>query len=146
MVETEIRDVMVKQFEQLPTEYWNTPTSLTKVFSEISGGGGAAAREASNPYHVIQKYLILEDWPGLVREMAAWVSKPVDPHLLRLMSHLVLVHRVLGVNGDTGAEDEILRCYTTYLMTKEKLGLVPWYVPHRVAVMDMTARRWWPRQ
>ena len=128
MVENEIRDVIVKQFEQLPTEYWNTPTSLNKVFSEISGGGGAAAKEASNPYHVIQKYLILDDWPGLVREMSLWVAKPVDPHLLRLMSHLVLAHRVLGVNGDTAAEDEILKCYTTYLMTKEKLGLVPWYV------------------
>ena len=128
MVETEIRDVMVKQFEQLPTEYWNTPTSMTKVFSEISGRGGSAAREATNPYHVIQKYLILDDWPGLVRELASWFSKPVDPHLMRLVSHLVLAHRVLGVNGDTGAEDEILTHYTSYLMGQEKLGLVPWYV------------------
>ena len=137
LVETEIRDVMVKQFEQLPTEYWNTPTSLSKVFSEISGSGGAAAREASNPYHVIQKYLILDDWPGLVREMSGWVSAPVDPHLLRLLAHLVLAHRVLGVNGDSGAEDEILRCYTTYLMTQEKLGLIPWYVS-RLPLQDQS--------
>ena len=128
MVETEIRDVFVKQFEQLPTEYWNTPTSLAKVFSEISGRGGGPSREGNNPYHVIQKYLILDDWPGLVREMAAWVSGQCDPHLLRLVSHLVLSHRVLGVNGDSEAEDEILKCYAAFLMDQEKLSLAPWYV------------------
>merc|ERR1719219_11051 len=46
MVETEIREVMVKRFEELPTEYWNTPTSMNKVFAEIVGRGGAPAREA----------------------------------------------------------------------------------------------------
>ena len=64
MVETEIRDVIVKQFEELPPDYWNTPVSMSKVFNEISGKGGAVARESTNPYHVIQKYLILNDWPG----------------------------------------------------------------------------------
>jgi len=128
MVETEIRDVIVKQFEELPPDYWNTPVSMSKVFNEISGKGGAVARESSNPYHVIQKYLILNDWPGLVREMATWVTKAMDPHLLRLISHLVLAHRVLGVNGDTGAEEDILQSYSKYLMGEDKLGLVPWYV------------------
>ena len=128
MVETEIRDVIVKQFEPLPTEYWNTPTSMSKVFSEISGRGGGAAREAGSPYHVIQRHLILDDWAGLVREMAAWAAAPLDPHLLRLAAHLVLAHRVLGVAADPGAEEAVLETYTRHLMAQDRLGLVPWYV------------------
>ena len=69
MVETEIRDVMVRRFEELPTEYWNTPTSMNKVFAEIVGRGGAPAREAESPYHIVQRFLVLDDWPGLVEEM-----------------------------------------------------------------------------
>ena len=31
MVETEVRETMVKSFEKMPSEYWNTPQSLSKV-------------------------------------------------------------------------------------------------------------------
>ena len=31
MVETEIRSTILKNFAELPTEYWNTPTSISKV-------------------------------------------------------------------------------------------------------------------
>ena len=129
MVETEIREKFLeKQFEPLPAPYWNTPVSLAKVFSEIAGRGGIVMREANNPYHVIQKYLILDDWPGLVRQMVGWLRTDIDPHLLRLLAHLVLAHRALGVNGEAGAEDEILTWFTKFLMSQDKAGLVPWYV------------------
>jgi len=146
MVETEIREkFLTKHFEPLAPQYWNTPVSLAKVFSQISGRGGSLMREANNPYHSIQKYLILDDWPGLVKEMAGWLSPDIDPHLLRLIAHLVLAHRALGVNGDDGAEDEILTCFTKYLMSQDKLGLVPWYVSrlpeslHRPLLSDFLA-------
>ena len=129
MVETEIREKFLeKQFEPLPAPYWNTPVSLAKVFSEIAGRGGIVMRESNNPYHVIQKYLILDDWPGLVRQMVGWLRTDIDPHLLRLLAHLVLAHRALGVNGEAGAEDEILTWFTKFLMSQDKAGLVPWYV------------------
>ena len=35
IVETEIRETMVKNFEEMPSEYWNTPQSLSKVFFMI---------------------------------------------------------------------------------------------------------------
>jgi nuclear pore complex protein Nup107 len=31
LVETEIRSQIIKNFAELPTEYWNSPTSLSKV-------------------------------------------------------------------------------------------------------------------
>ena len=60
--------------------------------------------------------------------MAGWVREPIDPHLLRLLAHLVLAHRALGVNGDSGCEEEILTLFTKFLMSQDKLSLVPWYV------------------
>ena len=34
MVETEVRETMVKSFEKMPSEYWNTPQSLSKVVTD----------------------------------------------------------------------------------------------------------------
>ena len=34
MVETEVRETMVKSFEKMPSEYWNTPQSLSKVVKD----------------------------------------------------------------------------------------------------------------
>ena len=65
MVETEIRETMVKTFSELSPQYWNTPQSMGKVFQEIEGRGGGVAREAESPHHVIQRRVILDDWPGL---------------------------------------------------------------------------------
>ena len=53
-------------------------------------------------------------WVGLVGGMG-------DPHLLKLVRHLVLTNRGLGVEG----EDIILQAYTEYLMGQDKLGLIP---------------------
>ena len=65
MVETEIRETMVKTFFELSPQYWNTPQSMGKVFQEIEGREGGVAREAESPHHVIQRRVILDDWPGL---------------------------------------------------------------------------------
>ena len=34
MVETEVRETMVKSFEKMPSDYWNTPQSLSKVSTD----------------------------------------------------------------------------------------------------------------
>ena len=120
MVETEIRETMVKNFVELPPQYWNTPQSLSKVFQEISGRGGALSRETESPYHVIQRHVILDDWPGLCDVMTSWLSDSTDPHLLRLLAHLVLVHRRLGVAGRGEEEEAVLHHYTSYLMDSNR--------------------------
>jgi len=129
MVETEVRETMVKSFEKMPSEYWNTPQSLSKVFAEIAGRGGGTAREAESPYHVIQRLIILDNYSGLVATMASWVAEgQQDPHLLRLMAHIVLLNRALGVVGDPEGEEVVVRAYTELLMAQDRLALVPWYV------------------
>ena len=129
MVETEVRETMVRTFEEMPPDYWNTPQSLSKVFAEIAGRGGGVAREAESPYHVIQRLVILDNYPGLVAVMGGWVAAGAqDPHLLRLMAHIVLLNRSLGVAGEPVGEEAVLRAYTELLMARERLALVPWYV------------------
>ena len=44
--------------------------------------------------------------------MASWVTRLTDPHLLRLIGHIVLTNRALGVVGDQVGEDIILQAYT----------------------------------
>jgi len=63
-----------------------------------------------------------------VEVMAVWVDSPQDPHLLRLMAHLVLINKSLGVAGEADGEEKVVRAYTEYLMAQDKLALVPWYV------------------
>ena len=61
--------------------------------------------------------------------MASWVSEgQQDPHLLRLMAHIVLLNRALGVVGDPEGEEVVVRAYTELLMAQDRLALVPWYV------------------
>ena len=48
----------------------------------------------------------------------------MESHLLRLLAHLALVHRSLGMAGDREAENSILQQYMEYLMTSDRLGLV----------------------
>jgi len=127
MVETEIRQNLVKNFAELPTEYWNTPTSLSKVLTEAAGEAGI---KNLNIYNVIQSHLILDDYPALLKRMAEVVrGGGTEPHLLRLMAHVVLVNRTLGVHSADQEEEEYLLVeYTRYLMQEDKLNVIPWYV------------------
>jgi hypothetical protein len=66
-----------------------------------------------NKYRKIQCHIILDDYPGLVASMVDWVKEGgVEAHLLRLMCHMVLVHRSLGIHADPAGEERILTEYT----------------------------------
>jgi len=61
--------------------------------------------------------------------MVDWVKEGgVEAHLLRLMCHMVLVHRSLGIHADPAGEERILTEYTRYLMGRDMINLIPWYV------------------
>jgi nuclear pore complex protein Nup107 len=113
LVETEIRSQIIKNFAELPTEYWNSSTSLSKVIAEASSGLNESSNV--NKYRKIQSHIIMDDYPGLLASMVHWVKdgSGVEAHLLRLMCHLVLVHRSLAIHGDPASEETILTKYTT---------------------------------
>jgi len=125
MVETEIRSNMVRNFAELPTEYWNTQSAMSKVLKEA----GSATKRDGQVYHEIQARLILDDYPSLVRDMVDLVDQPnIEPHLLRLLAHIVIINKNLGIEGDREGEEKVLVAYAKFLMSEDKLGLIPWYI------------------
>ena len=68
-VETEIREKMPRAFAELPREYWTqNKTKFDDVFAALAAFDNAGVRaEAADPFHVVQKFLILGDldqvWP-----------------------------------------------------------------------------------
>jgi len=128
MVETEIRDNLIKNFAELPTEYWNTPISMSKILKEAETPELKYTTEEI--YRTIQSNVIVDDYAGLVAIAAdEWLpAGRLPPHLLRLLAHLVLVNRWLGIAAATASEDLLLEAYTKYLMHKDQLDILPWYV------------------
>ena len=70
----------------------------------------ATRQQADSPYHVIQKYLILEDISGFVNAAHSWVvGSPgeeedtygtitnIHPQLLRFLAHIILLLKAIGV-------------------------------------------------
>ena len=88
-----------------------------------------SSTKSASFYHTIQSHIILDDYPGLVNKMVSWLKDgEADDHLLRLMAHLVLVHRGLGLGSSMKDEERILVEYTRYLMKEDRLPIIPWYV------------------
>lgn len=54
-------------------------------------------RQQLSLYHIIQKYLILDDIDGLVKVAHGWLSEEdLSPHVLRCLTHLLLVLKRFG--------------------------------------------------
>lgn len=49
--------------------------------------------ELKNPHYTICKQLILDDMDGLLSAAEAWLQEGPTPHLLRCLTHLLLVLR-----------------------------------------------------
>lgn len=65
--------------------------SLASVFTSIEKS--CTASELKNPYYLMSKYLVLDDMDGLMTCAKTWLAEGPAPHLLRCLTHLVLVLR-----------------------------------------------------
>ena len=72
------------------------------MFAEISGRGGGVAREAESPYHVVQRHIILDDYPALVGHS----FKP-DLDLVFLLLPSVLSLRATVTLPEGGSDGEL---------------------------------------
>ena len=99
------------------------PTIFNNIDRVVDDSAGA------NPYKVIQKYLILNDMNGLVQVAHHWLSENPSPHLLRCLTHLLLVLRRLGclplnINEQT---TDILHACVKEAMERGDVEQVAWY-------------------
>ncbi|XP_040571434.1 nuclear pore complex protein Nup107 [Lepeophtheirus salmonis] len=134
MVEKEIRNTLNdKTYAKLPQEYWDdNKTSMDDVLKCMETLDNEGVKSVkTNPYKIIQCYLISQNYRGLLEKMMEWVKEPQDPHLLRLLCHFIIVFRRLNIGQNDCSlkvlEDAIIQIYVIYLMGADLVQLVAWY-------------------
>ncbi|XP_067420161.1 nuclear pore complex protein Nup107 isoform X1 [Emydura macquarii macquarii] len=136
LVEQEIRTSVMttEELEELPREYLETNWTLEKVFEELQATDQKRVLEENQEhYHVIQKFIILDDVDGLMDEFNKWLSRDrsvLPGHLLRFMTHLILFFRTLGLQTKEEVSVEILKTYIQRLICERLTDLIAFYVSH----------------
>ncbi|CAL1282614.1 unnamed protein product [Larinioides sclopetarius] len=131
IIEQEIRNLTQqdRSLEDLPVEYWDKVLDLEEIFQELSASNSQEVRsDSKSPYHVLQKYIILDDIGGLIEEMYSWLNNSnLDGHLLRCMAHIILFLRVIGRSTKEELCVPILEAYVQELIKTRKTSLVAPY-------------------
>uniref|UniRef100_A0A3Q2ZST4 Nuclear pore complex protein n=1 Tax=Kryptolebias marmoratus TaxID=37003 RepID=A0A3Q2ZST4_KRYMA len=120
-----------QEMELLPREYLEANWTMEKVFEELQASElKRVLDESKEHYHVIQKFVIVGDLDGLIKEFSDWLaaSKPLPSHLLRFMTHLVLFFRSLGLALKEDVCVDVLKAYVQLLMRDQQTDLVASYV------------------
>ncbi|XP_059153003.1 nuclear pore complex protein Nup107-like [Physella acuta] len=121
-----------RQFEQLPPEYFEKNYEPSEIFKEINASNDENVRlQAENWYHIIQKFIILNDISGLIEVMHGWLDKDDEAtpgHLLRLMAHIILFLRTIGRACKDDQCEAILKAYVRHLIKNKQKNLVAHYV------------------
>uniref|UniRef100_A0A673G9V8 Nuclear pore complex protein n=1 Tax=Sinocyclocheilus rhinocerous TaxID=307959 RepID=A0A673G9V8_9TELE len=127
-----------EELEELPRKFLETNWTLEKVFEELQATESKKVLDATEEhYHVIQKFVILEDLDGLLEEFSDWLgrSTALPAHLLRFMSHLVLFYRSLGMQLKEEVCVDVLKAYISLLVKEKQVDLIAFYVSHLPADM-----------
>ncbi|KAA0194541.1 hypothetical protein HAZT_HAZT008684 [Hyalella azteca] len=75
----------------LPKNYPEERISLDIVFTSVEKS--CTVSELKNPYYLMCKFLVLDDVDGLLGASKLWIRDGTAPHLLRCLTHLLLVLR-----------------------------------------------------
>ncbi|CAL7946335.1 unnamed protein product [Xylocopa violacea] len=128
-VEREVRDLVIKNFTNMPDDYWKNEISLKDVFKELHASKNPIIRAQSNePDHLIQKYLILDQIPKLMEEIESMIeTKTCDPHFLRFLAHLIFFFRQIGKNAKDKIGDKVLLAYVRVLIEMDDPTLIAFY-------------------
>lgn len=130
-VESEIRSHCVKSYLPMPEKYWNSKMSLEQIFEELEAHKNIRIKTAARDVdRVIQKYLILDDIPELMRQFDAWLSDssfPLTAQMLRFLTHLVLFIRQIGKQCQEDIGDKVIKRYVECLIKHGDAQLVAFY-------------------
>ncbi|XP_055525910.1 nuclear pore complex protein Nup107 [Wyeomyia smithii] len=130
-VESEIRSHCIKSYLPMPERYWNSKMSLEQIFEELEAHKNvrikATARDVDR---VIQKYLILDDIPELMRQIDGWLSDvtfTLTTQMIRFLAHLVLFVRQIGKQCQEDIGDRVIKRYVECLIKHGDPQLVAFY-------------------
>ena len=83
--------------------------SLTQVFTKLETNDAV-----HNPYYVMCKHLILDNMEGLLEAAKRWLAEGPAPHLLRCLTHLLIVlrkiYRIVEPVQENTANAVLLAC------------------------------------
>ncbi|XP_030749921.1 nuclear pore complex protein Nup107 [Sitophilus oryzae] len=131
-VESEIRDCCTKDngYLPLPDEYWIQRTSLNDVFTTLESSKNKTVREqAKERERIIQKYIILDEIPALLRDLEEWVEGTnVSTQFLRFAAHLVLFLDQIGQGHKQVGIEKVIEAYIKRLMQMKETQLIAFYV------------------
>ena len=128
LVEEEIRSTLPKTYAEMPQKYWDNLKDMGSILRAVRSSDSQRAREEMNTvYHRIQTHIILEDWDVLFDSAAGWAAQTDDPHLLRFLSHLILVLDKLGIDGPEDKRELVEEAYIRFLMRTNRVQQVAWY-------------------
>ena len=128
LVEEEIRSTLPKTYAEMPQKYWDNLKDIGSILKAVRSSDSQKAREEMNTvYHRIQTYIILEDWDTLFDSAAEWAAQADDPHLLRFLSHIILVLDKLGIDGPDDKREVVQEAYIRFLMRTNRVQQVAWY-------------------
>lgn len=128
-VEQEMRDALPKCHVGMPEEYWKNDRTLEEIFTELHASKNSTIQlEASRPYQLIQKYLILDQISELMSEIENMMElDQCDAQFYRFAAHLVLFLRKIGKSVKDKIGDRILLAYVRVLMDIADPILVAFY-------------------
>ncbi|ETN64043.1 nuclear pore complex protein nup107 [Anopheles darlingi] len=131
-VESEIRSHCIKSYLPMPDRYWSWKMSLEQIFDELEAHRNARiSLTAKDVDKVIQKYLILDDIPQLMRIVDGWIGGTADvvlsPPMLRFLAHFVIFTRQIGKPFQEEIGDRVIKRYVEYLISLGDPALVAFY-------------------
>ncbi|XP_066943854.1 nuclear pore complex protein Nup107 [Macrobrachium rosenbergii] len=86
----------LRSLHPLPKDYPEEKLTLETIFDAVERRPEVIKQQSKNPYHTLQKYIILDDIEALLKEAHHWLSDGISPHLLRCLTHIVLFLRRIG--------------------------------------------------
>lgn len=139
-VESELQSCSMKSYLPMPDSYWKQKMSLEQIFDELAGHRNDHVKNSAKNYvSIIQKYLILDDIPELMRSIDKLISEEkVTPQMLRFLTHVVLFMRQVGRNHQEDIADKVIKSYVECLIKMGDSQLVAFYtaaLPHELQII-----------
>ncbi|CAH1404492.1 unnamed protein product [Nezara viridula] len=125
-VEQEIRDNSLRNYVDMPKEYWNNQKTLEAIFSHVKAHDKGRA-EGNRPDRTVQELIILNKVDELLNKCSTWAEGQCQVQFLRFLAHLVLVLRMLGKSEPMECGNNILAAYMKALVATQNPDLISYY-------------------
>lgn len=120
-VEGELRTTCSKSYVDMPADYWNNKMAIEQIFDELSAHKNMSVRDVASHYiTIIQKYIILDDIPALIKKINEWIDDIKDDgQMLRFITHLVLFLRQIDRPHQDHIANKLIKTYVDFLIQTE---------------------------